>query len=196
MNTLELFNHVSLEYFEKSGKGMVRIDNADIIESNSGIERSFKKMCMASFFAEFVDRLTKEKERNDDLFNVLRNSLNSVKSVELRSSDVLYYQLQMLDHLGYMPNFKTCIQCGKHLAEHEQVCFSSVRGGTVCPQCSWSVPHRKYPEGSISSLADLKEVDAGNCTVFEQAGREILESFIAFHLNVDFKSYRLLRSVI
>ncbi len=195
-NTLELFNHVNIEYFEKSGKGMVRIDNADIAEANSGIDSSFKKMCFASFFAEFVDKLTKEKEKNEQLFNGLRNSLNRLKSVELTYTDVLYYQLRMLDHLGYMPNLTNCVQCGKHLSDHERTRFSSVRGGVVCPDCSWSVPHKRYPEGCIPGLADRRQVDTLDAGALERAGKEILDEFIAFHLNVEFKSYRLLRSVI
>ncbi|OPY69892.1 MAG: DNA repair protein RecO [Syntrophorhabdaceae bacterium PtaU1.Bin034] len=195
MNTLELFNHINIEYFEKFGKGLVRIDNADLIEANNGIESSFKKMCVAAFFTEFVDRLTKEKERNEPLFRFLKSSLNRVKSVEFTCSDVLYYQLQMLDHLGYMPNFKTCVQCGKDLAEHEKVSFSNERGGTVCPVCSRSVPHRRYPEGVVTRLSDPEAVNAIDNHAFERHGREILEAFTSFHLNVEFKSYRLLRSV-
>ena len=106
---------INLEYFEKSGRSMVRIDNADLVEANMDIGSSYIKMCIASFFAEFVDRLTKEKERNDRLFHLLSQSLNRVKFVEFTRSDILYYQLQTLDHLGFMPNFKTCVQCGRHL---------------------------------------------------------------------------------
>ena len=128
MNTLELFNHVDIEYFEKSGKGMVRIDNADLREANSGIESSFRSMCIASFFAEFVDRLTREKEPHADLFEVLKEALNKVKYVEFTYFDILYYQLHMLHHLGYMPNFTTCVQCGKDVGGERRPPFPT-RGG-------------------------------------------------------------------
>ena len=204
MNTLELFNHVDLEYFEKPGKGMVRIDNADLRRPNSGIESSLKKMCIASFLAEFVDRLTREKERNRGLFNLLREGLESVKSVEFTYSDVLYYQLRMLHHLGYMPNFDTCVHCGKDLAGRERISFSNERGGVVCTPCAASVPHRTYPEGLLSRLARGGDDDwpaaslsaAGDDRAgFERHAGELMEAFIHFHLNVEFKSYRLLRSV-
>ncbi|MGD0231137.1 MAG: DNA repair protein RecO, partial [Syntrophorhabdales bacterium] len=154
MNTLELFNYVGIEYFEKSGKGMVRIDNADLKEANSGIDSSFKKMCIASFFAEFVDKLTREKEQNEGLFDLLREGLNKVKKVEFSYFDILYYQLRMLSHLGYMPNFRTCVQCGKDIGERHATSFSNERGGVVCRACAPSIPHRTYPEGLLSRLAD------------------------------------------
>ena len=54
-NTLEPFNRIRVEYFEKYGRGMVRIENADIVETNSGIEKSLKRACTAGFFDDFVD---------------------------------------------------------------------------------------------------------------------------------------------
>ena len=204
MNTLELFNHVDLEYFEKAGKGMVRIDNADLRRPNSGIEASLKKMCVASFFSEFADKLTREKERNQGLFELLGKSLERVKSVEFTYSDVLYYQLRMLRHLGYLPNFVACVHCGKDLADAPRTSFSNERGGVVCASCAPSVPHRTYPEGLLSGLAQGAETDGADGLAwvggvdrasFERLARDLMEAFVTFHLNVEFKSYRLLRSV-
>ena len=79
MNVLEPFNHIQVEYFEKYGKGMVRLENADIIETNGGIERSLKKACIAGFFTEFVDRLTKDKEPHESIFLSLKELLLAVK---------------------------------------------------------------------------------------------------------------------
>jgi DNA repair protein RecO (recombination protein O) len=195
MNTLELFNVINIEYFEKFGSGLVRIDSADLVDTNMDLGSSFRKMCIASFFTEFVDKLTKEKERNTRLFHFLRNSLTTVKSVELTHSDILYYELQMLDHLGFLPNFRSCVQCGKDLFESELTSFSNERGGTLCPGCCRSVPHRTYPLGLIPKLTDKDTVCSLETGAFERHGREILEGFISFHLNVEFKSYRLLRGI-
>lgn len=145
MNTLELFNVVNLEYFEKAGAGMVRIDSADLVETNMDIGSSYKGMCIASFFTEFVDKLTKEKERNDGLFQLLSASLARLKSVELTRSDILYYQLQMLDHLGFMPNFGTCVQCGKLLAEHRRSAFRMKGAEPFVPDAQGQSPTGHTP---------------------------------------------------
>jgi DNA repair protein RecO (recombination protein O) len=195
MNTLELFNVINIEYFEKYGGSMVRIDNADLIEANIDIGSSYRRMCTASFLAEFVDKLTKEKERNVRLFHFLKGALTAVKSVEVTHGDILYYELQMLEHLGFMPNFRSCVQCGKMLHEQELTSFSNERGGIVCTVCSRSVPHRTYPLGLLTKLANKQAACQLEKNVFERHGREILEGFISFHLNVEFKSYRLLRGI-
>jgi DNA repair protein RecO (recombination protein O) len=195
MNTLELFNIINIEYFEKFGSSMVRIDNADLIETNIDLGSSYWRMCAASFLAEFVDKLTKEKERNDKLFHFLKGAFSTVKSVEVTHSDILYYELQMLEHLGFMPNFQSCVQCGKRLHEQELTSFSNERGGSICPVCSRSIPHRNYPAGLITKLANRHATCQLDKSVFERLSREILEGFISFHLNVEFKSYRLLRGI-
>ena len=195
-NTLEPFNHIDVEYFEKSTATMVRIENADLKESNSGIEVSLKRACLAGFFSEFTERLTKEKEKNQALFHLLETILHAVKHVEFRTVDILYYELQMLNHLGYMPNFVSCVYCGKKPGDLELVHFSPQRGGILCPGCSRTIPHRTYPQGLISRLASPDHpAEAVSDEVLERKGRELLEEFISFHLDVEFKSYRLLRSV-
>jgi len=215
MNTLEPFNHINVEYFERHGKGMVRIENADIIETNSGIETSLKKACTAGFFTEFVDRLTKEKERHDELFYTLKEVLKNIKHVEFTFNDIFYYQLKMLEILGYMPNFNTCVYCGSSMAEDKKLYFSKERGGILCPICSRSLPHKTYPVGVIQRLAKMRNnmnsrqnetVHSTQDTVHDKTKhyqietpnpeilmREIMEDFMSFHLDVEFKSYRILK---
>jgi DNA repair protein RecO (recombination protein O) len=155
MNTLEPFNQVRVEYFEKSTSSLVRIENADLEESNCGLEVTLKRICVASFFTEFVDKLTKEKQRNEHLFHSLKKILDSLKLVEFSVTDILYYELQMLRHLGYMLNLAACVHCGKALSDMEKLYFSKERGGTLCPGCSRSVPHRQYPQGFIPLMLSL-----------------------------------------
>jgi DNA repair protein RecO (recombination protein O) len=196
MNTLEPFNQVQIEYFEKATSTMVRVENADLEESNGGLEVNLKRICVASFFTEFVDKLTKEKQKNEHLFDTLKMILKSLKTIEFTVTDILYYELQMLEHLGYMPNLASCVHCGKDLADVEKLYFSRERGGTLCPGCSGSVPHRQYPQGFIPRMLTLDgRWIAENSKRFERLGTEILEDFVSFHLAVELKSYRLLKRV-
>jgi len=214
MNTLEPFNHIKIEYFEKQPRGMVRIDSADIIETGSGMETSLKKVSVAAFFVEFVDRLTKEREKNADLFFTLKDILGKLKYGEFAYADILYHELKVLEILGYMPNFIGCVYCGKDISYENKVYFSNERGGTLCPSCSKAIPHRTYSMGTIPMLVSIGSnhnnsafevhdnqrpsyLDAPEETKqFEREVREIMENFISFHLDVEFKSYKILKSLI
>ena len=213
-NTLEPFNHIRVEYFEKNEKGMVRIENADIVETNSGIETSLKKACTAGFFTEFADRLTKERERNVALFRTLKEVLEGTKQREFTYSDILHYELRMLGILGYMPNLADCVYCGKNVPDEMNVHFSNERGGVLCPACTRPLPHRTYSEGTIPNLVSVgnhrhgsisdtcdgeRSLEAGRLSDtkrFEREARQIMENFISFHLDVEFKSYRILKSLL
>jgi DNA repair protein RecO (recombination protein O) len=213
MNTLEPFNHIRVEYFEKQEKGMVRIENADIIETGCGIDLSLMRACTAGFFTEFVDRLTKEKENHKELFDLLREILHGLCAREFDFAETLFYQLRMLKVLGYLPNLNACVFCGAAVPEERKVCFSRERGGILCGHCARSIPHRVYPGGVIPGIASIGEMEhyrlsedgvgergpgyalPGN-NGFERLAREIMEGFISFHLDVNIKSYRILKSLL
>jgi DNA repair protein RecO (recombination protein O) len=221
MNTLEPFNHIRVEYFEKYGRGMVRLENADLLEANSGIEISLRRACSAAFFTEFVDRLTKERERHDELFFALKDNLRDIRQRDLSYADILRRQLMMLQMLGFMPNFHTCVYCGKEIPDGHKILFSKERGGILCAVCSRSIPHKRYGEGIIPRLAAMssfrrdgswetrvpsilvKEPESGflgprdgeGSGTFESEAQDIMEGFMSFHLDVEFKSYRILKGI-
>lgn len=216
MNTLEPFNHINVEYFEKQEKGMVRLDNADIVETNCGIETSLKKACTAGFFTELVDRLTKERERHDELFQILKEVLQQVKRTELTYMEILHHHLKILETLGFMPNFTTCVYCGSRMDEEEKIYFSNERGGILCASCSPSLPHRTYHTGVIDTILSFRrqrrEIDEISLRVkeedalymedtktyrfFEREVQDIMEGFMSYHLDVEFRSYRLLKNFV
>ena len=213
-NTLETFNHIRVEYFDKHEKGMVRIENADIVETNNGIEASLRRASTAGFFTEFADKLTRERERNALLFSTLKEVLGAVKEREFPYSHILYYKLRMLGALGYMPNFTACVYCGKDVPDEMKLHFSYERGGLLCPACTRSLPHRAFSAGTIPGLTSLADNRYGPVPEGEDPGAlpegplgadrrrfeaeacEIMEGFISFHLDVEFKSYRILKSLL
>lgn len=196
MNTLEPFNHIKIEYFKKQNKAMARIENADLIESNRGIEKSLKGFCTASFFAEFADRLTKDGEKNKDLFYVLKCIFMNVKDPGFGSLEIIANLLNILKVTGFMPNFKSCVYCGREVPDEEKVFFSKERGGILCKACSTFLSYKTYPAGVIEilSLYEKKEGSFINSTHMGYI-QDIMEDFIAYHLDLKLKSYKLLKSL-
>ncbi len=197
MNTLEPFNHIGVEYFEKQGRGMVRIENADLLEANNGIETNIRRVCSASYFAEFVDRLTKEREPHRALFRTLKEFIDLARTKNPVYIHILHYQLLMLDILGYHPNFDTCVYCGAGMEEGEKLHFSRERGGILCAICARSLPHKRCADGVIAGFLAAKNMHGGFATrALEREAQEIMEGFITYHIDVDFRSYRLLKTLV
>ena len=118
---------------------MVRIENADLQGAKAASRSSFKKMCIASFFAEFVDKLTREKERNEALYGVLREGMEGVKKVEFSYS--VYYIINS----GCSTTSGTCRTSGR-ASNAEKMC-----GGPM---------HRPFPMRGAGSSARRAPVDA------------------------------------
>lgn len=197
MNTLEPFNHIAVEYFEKPGRTMVRIENADLLGANNGIETTIRRACSAAFFAEFVDRLTKEREPHELLFAALKEFIDLARTKDPVYPDILHYQLLMLDILGYHPNFDTCVCCGAQMEERQRLHFSRERGGILCGACARSLPHKRCAEGLIPGFLAAKTMRGGFADIsLEREAQEIMEGFIIYHIDVDFRSYKLLKKLV
>ena len=197
MNTLELFNHIRVEYFEKPGSAMARLESADLVETNSGIEKSLKRACIAGFFTEFIDRLTKEKHPQEHLFLTLKEIIEALKCRDFSYSDVLYYQFLMLDMLGFMPHLDSCVRCGSAVGNGTGLHFSKEKGGVLCGNCARFVPHATCAEGLIPGLVSVRDRKGPLSNSFlENQARDIMEGFLSFHLDVEFRSYRILKRFI
>lgn len=193
MNTLEPFNVVRIEFAEKAG-GLVRIQNADIIETNYGIDRGLRPFTVASVFAELVDRATKEKEANSALFAVLKEALGEVKCREPSMRDVLHYMLRILEVQGYLPNLKTCVFCNGGVKE--KLFFSKERGGILCKECSRFLPHETYGCSTIDWLSAVASgTDKRSHEQAELEAMDIVEGFMEFHLNLRLRSLKILRGL-
>ncbi len=197
MNALEPFNYLNVEYFEKPGGGMARLENADIKETHEGIEKSFRKTCIASFFTELVDKLTKEREPHETLFLAVRGVLGAVKDREFSYADVLHHQLQILNLMGFMPNLDSCVYCGTIVPESQNVYFSKQRGGILCRTCAMSIPSTKYSQFVIPNLVLIRNREGTSLSMgFKNQAQEIMEGFMSFHLDVEFKSYKIMKKAI
>ncbi len=196
-NTLEPFNVINVEYFEKTSSSMVRIDNADVLETNSGIELSLKRACTAGFFAEFTERLTKERQPHEALFGVLLAALRAVRAADLQVAAILGFELKILEALGYMPNFRTCVYCGKEIPDEEKTRFSRERGGVLCPACCRFLSYRQYPPAVLPYLSCLScSSGSERNDLLDGYASDVMEGFVAFHLDVECRSYRILKGLV
>ncbi len=193
MNTLEPLRIIYVEYFDKSWRGLARIENAHILEDFSEIERDLRKFFIASFLTEIVDKLAKEKEPYPQIFDLLGAALRRLKTSQVSSLDTLMLLLKILELLGFLPNFKTCVHCGKTVDQKSKTFFSSEKGGILCGSCRMFNPYKTYPFELLSSLGgDQKTLEMDDELV--KMAFELMDDFMKYHLDMDFRSYRFVKS--
>ena len=129
---LEPFTQVHL--FLAKGRDLDIITQAEAIEPRSGLRADLQRMTLASYLVEVLDRFTYEEGANPGLYRLLSQSLNRLESLENTATVVRYYEIRLLDLLGYRPQLFNCIDCGTEIRAQDQF-FSPLGGGVACPAC-------------------------------------------------------------
>ncbi len=130
---LEPFMHVSL--LLARGKDLLIITQADTINAYLPLREGLIRSSYASYVVELLNRFTSDQEENRALFRLLVNTLERLcgddKDIELA---LRYYEIRLLDLVGFRPQLYECILCGAEIQPEDQY-FSVQFGGVVCPNC-------------------------------------------------------------
>ncbi len=145
---LEPFSQVHL--FLSKGRDLAIITQVETIKSWQRIRDNLQLMGFAAYLVELLDRFTQEEGANRDLYNLLVESLQRLEENPNSKVVVHYYEVRLLELLGFRPDLKNCTSCGKLIQAEDQY-FSALAGGVICPQCG-----RNNPETWQVSMTALK----------------------------------------
>lgn len=113
----------------------------DIVTQSSPLERfetlsgSLERISAAYYVAELVDRTTGEEDADQDMFDLLVQTLRALD--QTRNIDLVLrsYELHLLATLGYRPQLQQCARCQERLTEATDR-YSLAAGGALCPRCA------------------------------------------------------------
>ncbi len=90
---------------------------------------------------ELVDSFTAERIENRPIFDLLLSTLHWLCQAGDGNIILRYFELQLLNYLGYRPQLQQCVSCNLPLQPIDNF-FSSSRGGVLCPECAGKDPAR------------------------------------------------------
>jgi DNA repair protein RecO (recombination protein O) len=103
---------------------------------------------------ELLDRFTYEDEiENTSLFRLLTDTLSRLASQADPWLVIRYYEIRLLDHLGFRPQLFQCANCGREILPEDQF-FSFSAGGVICPRCAQGL--RNIHHISVEALKYLR----------------------------------------
>jgi DNA repair protein RecO (recombination protein O) len=89
---------------------------------------------------ELLDRFTyEEATENYDIFRLLTETLTRLEKEINPWLALRYYEVRLLDFLGYRPHLFECANCARKIRAEDQF-FSAARGGVLCPTCGAGLP--------------------------------------------------------
>ena len=136
---IEPFTHVKLQLAK--GRDMLILTQADTVDAYQPLREDLILTSHASYVMELLDRFTYEDENESpSTFRLLTETLSRLASKSDPWLVVRYYEMRLLDHLGFRPQLFECANCGREIKAEDQY-FSFSAGGVICPRCGQGLPN-------------------------------------------------------
>ncbi|MDY6911598.1 MAG: DNA repair protein RecO [Chloroflexota bacterium] len=116
------------------GRNLDIITQSQTIESFPPIRNDLRLTAWALYLIELIETFTSEHIENYPVYKLLLDCLQLMDKVSNSELLFRYFELQLLEYIGYRPQLKECINCKTPLQPVENF-FSPSGGGILCPNC-------------------------------------------------------------
>jgi DNA repair protein RecO (recombination protein O) len=111
-STLEVLSHVQLWYVERETRDLVRIQQAELLDSFNKAQSDYSLSTGLALVSEVAEQVLPEHEVNEAMFRLI---LLTAKEIERRAATALplaYFAFWTVRLAGWLPRFDVCAQCG------------------------------------------------------------------------------------
>jgi DNA repair protein RecO (recombination protein O) len=193
---LEVFARLRLHLVLKEGLSSLR--GTDIISVFPHVRNDLLKISYAGYACEVVDRFLPEALCNQRLFRLLVAYLEQLESSPSSADDRRFFEVNLLNILGYRLSLEQCCQCGvdigtlpgpvRYTATGEFLCADCGSGGYELSPASRTLLQKALVTGRFGVVrfpeATLRETGA------------VLDAAIASHLTHPLHSLQFLQHVL
>jgi len=155
---IEPFTHVKLQLAK--GRDMLLITQADTVDAYLSLRDDLILTSQAAYVLELLDRFSYEDEtESPSTFRLLTETLSRLTSKDDPWLVLRYYEMRLLDHVGFRPQLFECTNCGREIQPEDQF-FSFSAGGVICPRCGRGLPNLR--DISVATLKYLRHFQRSN----------------------------------
>jgi len=183
---LEPFTEGEAHFNLREGRELFTLTEFSLLRSRQAIGRDLGGFAAASLIAELALRFATEEPFPQlyaaaaTAFDQLCDSTRSAAPSGLRSIWII------IGLLGYLPEMRACVRCGRDLPPDESSRFDAEAGGAACRGCR---PTGRLISGTFRS--EILDMASGNpnAPLWNPSNRTIhsalLQTFLATHLTSD-----------
>ena len=165
------------------GRDLWIVTQAETVDAYLPLREDLIRTGHASYLVELVDRFTYEEGENRQLYQLLVDSFHRLTGEEDVFIAVRFFEIHLLDLLGFRPQLFNCVQCGQEIQAEDQY-FSALLGGVLCPRCGSVSPSAR----PVSVLA-LKYLRHFQRSTFSDAQRAHPEPVIRHEMEALLQYY-------
>lgn len=211
---LELLSRSQLQM--AVGRNLDIVTQAEMRENFLRLRGELWHMTCGFYLAELVDRFVEERVLHTDIYTLLLQTLRYLDAdaaalLQQRGQDATleetplagktplllrFFELHLLQAVGYAPSLQTCASCSSELLPRENG-FKAALGGVLCPQCSHLWERRlslnafkvlRYLQNNPWQVAARVRLNASLNMELEA----VMHSLLRFHLEKDMKAWSFL----
>src|SRR5438105_15639092 len=133
-STLEMLSHVQLWYVERETRGLVRIQQCELLESFHRAQSDYGLSTGLALISEVSERVLPEQEAAEPMFRLV---LLCAREIERRGSwqlPLAYFAFWTVRLGGWLPPLERCAICGNDFGEGPGYHFSQ-SSGLLCENC-------------------------------------------------------------
>jgi DNA repair protein RecO (recombination protein O) len=199
-STLEPFSFNEIIFYEKRTSSLNLVSQCDLRDNFMPIRKDISKVGMASFVIELLDAIMPEEDKNEEIFSLVLATLSEL-GISINPEKIMtIYKIKILALSGFKPHFDSCVSCHDRILG--QAKFSLMLGGLLCSRCNHKdLRSRTIFRGTVATILHIEKNDFKsnlNLGLNPQIKREldmVLNSFLNFHLEKEFKSQKMLNKL-
>jgi len=150
-STLEILSHVQIWYVERETRDLVRIQQAELLESFHKAQSDYGLSTGLAVISEISELILPEHEVSEPMFRLILLAAREVA----RSGDwhlpLSYFAFWTVRLGGWLPRFDCCVSCGTPFGS-KPAFYDTHQPGLFCEKCRRSGMQPLHPEAR--SLAE------------------------------------------
>ncbi|MBL7070591.1 MAG: DNA repair protein RecO [Candidatus Omnitrophica bacterium] len=203
---VQLFTLNKVVFYDSRKSGVHTISYCDLSNFFEHIRTDIVKTGYACYFVELVDALTAEKDKNEDIFELLINSLRLLESGASPKRISRMLEIKLLKFSGIMPRLESCAVCGDKIsvkdASFGRSRFSCRLGGLTCEQCSKERGiSRKIMPGTANFIEHVERAPYEKLSRIKASRdvgeelEEVMKEVLEYQLDTKIKSLEFLEKI-
>jgi len=110
-STLEVLSHVQIWYLEKETRELVRIQQADLLESFHKAQTDYSLSTGLAVISEISELILPEHEVSEPMFRLILLAAREVERTADWTLPLTYFAFWTLRLGGWLPRFERCVAC-------------------------------------------------------------------------------------
>jgi DNA repair protein RecO (recombination protein O) len=135
VNCFDVFSLVNLEYGSGREGDLHFLQSGKLIQGYPGLRRDLDGLSRASYMIELTEILFPWGVVDQEMFDVLRDSLGMLCKAARKDIVLLLFELRAMTLGGFGINLRKCCVCGRAYKVEGRAVFKCEQGGIACLKC-------------------------------------------------------------